>query len=330
MKNKSTGIGETRKKGFYVALSAGVGAVLVLALVISFSNLTTISPNPQQYAHEAEDAAYNQDAVLAGVDTTMPYLAQAEEQALFRPRSTPPPDDPAAPPSTPEPTQPGTSGPPAAADTPAGTQERRGPQAAPDSEPAAPDQSAVPDYPEAPDLLAAPDLPAAAENVPTETAPDRPATPEPASEQASFAPFTEYDQLIWPVYGEIAMIFSQDRLIYNPTLDQWRTNDDLRISAPEGTPVRAAAAGHVTEVGNDRVYGNFVRIDNGNGWETIHGQLMDGILVVEGDVVQAGQVIGGVGRPSVFSVLNGHHVSLRVLHDDNLIDPQLLLADILE
>jgi len=123
------------------------------------------------------------------------------------------------------------------------------------------------------------------------------------------------------------MVFSQDRLIYNQTLDQWRTNDDLRISAQEGTPVRAAAAGKVVEIGNDREYGNFVRIDNGNNWETIFSQLMDNILVVEGDVVQAGQVIGGVGRPSVFSVLDGHHLSLRVLYNDDLVDPKQMLGD---
>ena len=302
MKNKSTGTGDSRRKGFYAALSAGIGAVLVLALVISFSNLTTIGPDPQQLVYEPD---LFEDTIPAGYDHTLPYLAQTDmDQALFRPRITP----------MPAPERPEEPAAPAAPVAPA---------TAPRELPSQPTQDTAPET----DVEAAGTTAPARQDTP-ETAPEAAPEAPAANEQATFEPFTEYGELVWPTYGDIAMIFSQDRLIYNPTLDQWRTNDDLRISASEGTPVRAAAAGKVVEVGNDRVYGNFVRIDNGNGWETILGQLMDGILVVEGDIVQTGQVIGGVGRPSVFSVLNGHHVSMRVLHENNLVDPKLLLADI--
>lgn len=316
MKSKSTGYGDKKKKGFYTALAAGGGAVLVLALVISFSNLTTTGPDPQQFAYDLEA---QEETVLAGADYTLPYLAQADmDQAIFRPRSTPSPSP----------------------ETPAGATPRTAPTPASETAPGSPANAAPRQVPAIPTPEATPGTDPAAEHAPGATPrvapPQQPQEPAGESAQApyqpvvTFEPFTEDNQMVWPVYGDIAMIFSQDRLIYNPTLDQWRTNDDLRISAQEGTPVRAAAAGKVAEIGNDRVYGNFVRIDNGNGWETIFGQLMDGVLVVEGDIVQAGQVIGGVGRPSVFSVLDGHHVSLRVLHEDNLMDPKMLLADIRE
>ena len=316
MKSKSTRYGDKKMKGFYTALAAGGGAVLVLALVVSLSNMTTTGPDPQQLAYDLEG---HEETVMAGADYTLPYLAQTDmDQAIFRPRNTPSP------------------GPGA----PAGTTPRGAPTPAPEAAPGEPAGTIPRQVPATPVPEAAPRREPTTErtpNVAPNGAPSQPAQ-EPANESAEapaqpvavFEPFTEDNQMVWPVYGDIAMIFSQDRLIYNPTLDQWRTNDDLRISAQEGTPVRAAACGKVVEVGNDRVYGNFVRIDNGNGWETIFGQLMDGILVVEGDIVQAGQVIGGVGRPSVFSVLDGHHVSLRVLHEDNLMDPKMLLADIQE
>ena len=275
-----------------MALYAGIGAVMILALVISFSNLTT-SPEPTQYAaYPPEAELYDEEAVLAGYDLT-PSYQQAHtdlEQALFRPRATPTPSP--EPPATP-PAAPATAPPP-----------REEPQEPP-SEPAAATPTPQPATP----------APA-------------PANEPAAANVADFAAFTEDERMSWPVYGDIAMIFSQDSLIWNPTLDQWRTNDDLRISAQEGTPVRAAAAGRVAEIGYDRIYGNFIRIDNGNGWETIFGQLMEGVLVTEGDVVQTGQVLGGVGRPSVSSVLNGHHVSLRVLRDSELVDPKLVLTEL--
>ena len=344
MKNQSMGTGDKKKKGFYAAIAAGAGAVMVLALVISFSNLTITSPNPQllyESEYEYQEDLYGEEAVVAGVDYTIPYLAQADlDQALFRPRSTPAPE-PSGQPSEEAPPASAVPQAPRSPEAPEGNQ-----QTTPVTEhPATQEQQDPP----AADPQAAPEVPVSAEepargnisnDQPAPAVPSREADPPAAesadaaeileAEFASFDPFIRADRLVWPVYGDIAMIFSQNRLIYNPTLDQWRTNDDLRISAREGTPVRAAAAGVIREVGSDRVYGNFVRIDNGNGWETIHAQLMDGILVVEGDIVQAGQVIGGVGRPSVFSVLNGHHLSLRVLHEDNLVDPILWLADIQE
>jgi murein DD-endopeptidase MepM/ murein hydrolase activator NlpD len=113
--------------------------------------------------------------------------------------------------------------------------------------------------------------------------------------------------------------------VYDPTLDQYRTNDDLRIAAKEGTPVKAGFGGQVLEVGRNNVYGHFVSIDHGNGYIATYGQLMDGILVAEGEMVREGQVIGGVGKPSIFGSLNGTHVNLRVTKDAVPIDPRYVL-----
>jgi murein DD-endopeptidase MepM/ murein hydrolase activator NlpD len=134
--------------------------------------------------------------------------------------------------------------------------------------------------------------------------------------------------MVWPVTGDIAMVFSMDRLVYDPTLDQYRTNDDLRIAAKEGTPVKAGFDGQVLAVGRDNVYGHFVTIDHGNGYVATYGQLMDGVLVAEGDTVKTGQVIGGVGKPSYFGSLNGTHVNLRITKDESPLDPRdILVAD---
>jgi murein DD-endopeptidase MepM/ murein hydrolase activator NlpD len=134
--------------------------------------------------------------------------------------------------------------------------------------------------------------------------------------------------MVWPVNGDIAMAFSMDKLVYDPTLDQYRTNDDLRISAKEGTPVKSGFSGEVVSVGRDNVYGHYVTIDHGNGYVATYGQLMDGVLVDEGESVKAGQVIGGVGKPSYFGSLNGTHVNLRVTKDESPIDPRdVLLTD---
>ena len=263
-----------KKKGFFIALYSCLGAVAVLALVITFTNFG-------QPGFQAED--YEEDAAYVGADQVQPYMAQVDEEAWFRPRQTPEPT-PAPPPPRPTP-------PPV-------------PPGLPDPEP--------------------PPVPA------PEPPPDP--TPAPQVEQApptpvvTFVPFDEGSQMLWPVYGDIAMRFSIDALIYDPTLDQFRTNDDLRISAESGTHVQSGAGGRVLAIGRNVVRGNYVKIDHGNGWVATYGQLADNKLVQAGDIVQAGQLIGNVGSPSLFGSMLGYHVNLRVTRDDVAVNPYALLA----
>jgi len=145
--------------------------------------------------------------------------------------------------------------------------------------------------------------------------------------EPTFEAFAEGSAMIWPLVGEVVMPFSMDRLVYDQTLDQFRTNDSISIAAAPGTQVRAAADGIVTAVKNTRERGNVVVVDNGNGWTTTYSQLQDGVLVNEGDVVRKSQVIGGVGNPSIFSVLLGNHLEFRVARDDVAKNPLDIFTD---
>jgi murein DD-endopeptidase MepM/ murein hydrolase activator NlpD len=121
------------------------------------------------------------------------------------------------------------------------------------------------------------------------------------------------------------MPFSVTALIFDPTMDRFSTNDNIRIAAHEGDPVRAGADGRVVDIGTDFWRGNYVTIDHGDGWFSTVGQLMENVLVNEGDVVRMGQVIGGIGQPTISASLNGTHVHLHVTHDDVPINPYDLL-----
>jgi murein DD-endopeptidase MepM/ murein hydrolase activator NlpD len=167
------------------------------------------------------------------------------------------------------------------------------------------------------------ELPAADASVPVVEAP---APEQPAAGSLAFTPFSENDKMIWPVEGEIAKVFNMNMPIYDPTYDKYVVNDDLRISAQEGTPVKAAAGGQVVDIGYNMDDGNYVTIDHGNGYSATYGQLMEAVLVAPGEVVSAGQYIGGVGEPSPGGSLNGTHVNLRVAKEDVAIDPMTLLA----
>ena len=284
MKNTTSGPEDSifRKKGFFIALYSCLGAVAVLALVITIANFG-------QPGFQADD--YYQDAAPVGAYDVEPYRSQADEEAWFRPRATPPP----------------TPAPPVPV-----------PTARPTPQPTRP--------PEIPANEVPTPMPEAANEEPAET-PEPAAEAEPPPPPAeAFTPFAEGDRLLWPVEGEIVMPFSMNELILDPTLVQFRTNDDIRIASEHGVQVQASANGEVITTGRNVVRGNYVIIDHGNGWIATYGQLDSNKLVSAGDVVRAGQIIGTVGEPSMFGYLHGAHVNLHVTRDGEPVDPYVLLA----
>jgi murein DD-endopeptidase MepM/ murein hydrolase activator NlpD len=74
--------------------------------------------------------------------------------------------------------------------------------------------------------------------------------------------------------------------------------DAIDLAAPEGTPIKAAAAGTVilSRMGGwNGGYGSYVILDNGSGVETLYAHMTETKAIV-GDSVSAGEVIGYVGR----------------------------------
>lgn len=134
-------------------------------------------------------------------------------------------------------------------------------------------------------------------------------------------------RLEWPVKGDIVMDYSTDKAIFDVTLEQYRTNDSVSIGAETGAQVKAAGEGIVEYVGNDSENGNTIVINHNNGWKTTYSQLQDGILVKEGEAVNVGQVIGGVGDPTKYSILLGSHLEFKVTRDDTTVDPKVALAE---
>ncbi|MCX5067547.1 peptidoglycan DD-metalloendopeptidase family protein [Micromonospora lupini] len=78
--------------------------------------------------------------------------------------------------------------------------------------------------------------------------------------------------------------------------ERWGTlHAGIDLALPSGTPIRAAAAGTVTQAGDAADgYGNSVFIDHGNGYLT-HYAHQSRIAVTVGQKVKAGQVIGYEG-----------------------------------
>ena len=159
--------------------------------------------------------------------------------------------------------------------------------------------------------------------------PDALLAPAPSSESepaesARFTAFTGESNLLWPVVGEIALQYSSEAMIWDPTLEQFARNNTLRIGTQTGEHVRAATDGQVIQVFEDSRYGQTVVINHGNGWETTYNQL-EGLVVSEGDVVATGQIIGTVAKPTRFTLALGDNVGFSVTHNDASVNPLSLL-----
>ena len=115
--------------------------------------------------------------------------------------------------------------------------------------------------------------------------------------------------------------YSIDHAIYDPTLEQYRTNASVSISAETGAEVKAAADGVVQEIRESVEKGTFITIAHRDGWLTTYGQLKDALNVQEGERVTQGQRIGAVDEPTKYGVALGSHLEFSMEQNGEPKDP---------
>ena len=115
--------------------------------------------------------------------------------------------------------------------------------------------------------------------------------------------------LIQPVNGRISCRYGQQRGYYHTGLD---------IAAPNGTPIKAAAAGTVTYAAYHYSYGNLMIVTHGNGVQTYYAHCSR-FYVSLGASVSQGQTIAAVGSTGNST---GPHLHLEVRLNGTAQNPQ--------
>jgi murein DD-endopeptidase MepM/ murein hydrolase activator NlpD len=128
-----------------------------------------------------------------------------------------------------------------------------------------------------------------------------------------------------PVTGTIGQGHSMDVLVYNPTLDDWRTHSGIDIITEAGAPVSAAADGVVSKVYLDDMLGNVVVIGHEDGMSTLYANLAPELCVEEGWNVSGGDVLGFVGTSALREYSLEPHLHFEMYYEDTLIDPLEIL-----
>lgn len=150
------------------------------------------------------------------------------------------------------------------------------------------------------------------------------AVPAGASAQRELS-FGESDSLVWPIVGNVLVNYSMDKTVYFATLEQYKYNPAIIISAVEGEDITAAADGRVTAIYQDPQIGTAVVMDLGDGYELTCAQLKD-LTVEEGDYVDCGTVIGKVAAPTKYFSVEGCNVYFKLTLNGQPVNPLNLLS----
>lgn len=138
------------------------------------------------------------------------------------------------------------------------------------------------------------------------------------SGEAAAAPAPSFVQ---PVDGQITQVYSGDELVYNETLQDWRTHNGVDIACAENAPVKSAVAGTVCSIYDDGMWGRIVEVESGELTWRYAGLAADSVQVSVGDGVSAGQTLGNVGEVMA-ETAGGPHLHLEVLKGGNRVDPE--------
>ncbi|MFO8032820.1 MAG: peptidoglycan DD-metalloendopeptidase family protein [Desulfohalobiaceae bacterium] len=109
----------------------------------------------------------------------------------------------------------------------------------------------------------------------------------------------------------------------NPYTSEKEFHSALDIASEWKTPIIAPAAGKVSKVGKNHIWGNYLRVDHGNGMRTAYGHLQS-IKVQEGEEVQRHDVLGLMGSSGRST---GTHLHYKVIKEDEHVDPKKFVLD---
>ncbi len=120
---------------------------------------------------------------------------------------------------------------------------------------------------------------------------------------------------------EVLRSFSTEEMHQSKVTGIWTVHDALDLKADRGTKIRAIADGIVTDSGNDRLYGAWLKIDHGEGIEALYAGMSLPGAFLPGDDVRMGDLIGFSGNGMAEETDLEPHLHLRVTRDGMPLDP---------
>lgn len=147
------------------------------------------------------------------------------------------------------------------------------------------------------------------------------------------------DLFTWPVDENVIYEYSDNEVgssFMNPTLDRTMRSFGLFLKSEDQAKVKVAGQGRVLSVTQYPTadisakmdypqVGTAVIVDHGNEWKTVYGLHTGKASVSAGDVVEAGDIVGTIGKPSKDFSATGANLYFQVLKNDKPVNPKDML-----
>ena len=150
--------------------------------------------------------------------------------------------------------------------------------------------------------------------------------PEPPAEETE-KPETEKEPetqvFVLPAEGYVMKDYSEDVLVFSPTMNDYRVHMGVDIAGKVGDPVYAFCEGTVKEIRNDPFMGMTVVLSHAGGIESrymnLSNELPENIKV--GATVAVGAVIGAIGETALAECADSPHLHFEIFAGGKQVSP---------
>lgn len=125
--------------------------------------------------------------------------------------------------------------------------------------------------------------------------------------------------------AEVQREYSGEMLVFDPTMEDWRTHNGTDFVCETGTQVMAVLDGTVSEIFDDAMMGSCIRIDHGAQLESLYCGVLPQDQLKVGTAVAAGQIIGSTGAVMLAESAQPCHLHLEMYDAGYRVDPMTVL-----
>lgn len=124
-----------------------------------------------------------------------------------------------------------------------------------------------------------------------------------------------------PLTGDTILGYAADKLVYNKTLQEWRTHKGIDIAGEAGASVQCVYVGTIKDIKYDPRFGDTIIIDHGAGLQTVYCGVKAGESIEVGHAVEAGNVLGTVTGDIFCEKEDATHIHFEILQDGKNMNP---------
>lgn len=147
-----------------------------------------------------------------------------------------------------------------------------------------------------------------------------PAVPAPAATSPPVVKTGSESAAVVSVRPTAGKIIREYGLTYSQTFQDYRHHAGIDYAAAKGAPIRAAGAGRVAAVSENKDEGLVILLDHGAGWQSRYAGGSES-KVKKGETVKAGQTIALVGSPGRLETAEGFHLHFELLKNGQKVNP---------